>query len=73
MKAVYASSPGPAANLVYGELPTPTPGPGQALVKIVTSGVTSSMSTSEPDSTKPTRPSNSAWKRLEWWKPSPLT
>ena len=39
MKAVYASSPGPAANLVYGELPTPTPGPGQALVKIVTSGV----------------------------------
>ena len=39
MKAVFASSPGSAANLVYGELPTPTPGPGQALVKIVTSGV----------------------------------
>ena len=39
MKAVYASHPGSAANLVYGELPTPTPGPGQALVKIVTSGV----------------------------------
>ena len=35
MKAVYASSPGPAANLVYGKLPAP----GQALVKIVTSGV----------------------------------
>ena len=39
MKAVYASCPGPAANLVFGELPTPSPGPGQALVKIVTSGV----------------------------------
>ena len=39
MKAVFASSPGSAANLVYGELPVPTPGPGQALVKIVTSGV----------------------------------
>ena len=39
MKAVYAPYPGPAANLVYGDLPTPTPGPGQALVKIVTSGV----------------------------------
>ena len=39
MKAVYASTPGSAANLVYGELPIPTPGPGQALVKIVTSGV----------------------------------
>ena len=39
MKAVYAPTPGSAANLVFGELPTPTPGPGQALVKIVTSGV----------------------------------
>jgi NADPH2:quinone reductase len=39
MKAVFASSPGSAANLVYGELPTPAPGPGQALVKIVSSGV----------------------------------
>ena len=39
MKAVFASSPGSAANLVYGDLPTPSPGPGQALVKIVTSGV----------------------------------
>jgi NADPH2:quinone reductase len=39
MKAVFASAPGSAANLVYGDLPTPTPGPGQALVKIVTSGV----------------------------------
>src|SRR5437870_2090298 len=39
MKAVYASTPGSAANLVFGELATPVPGPGQALVKIVTSGV----------------------------------
>ena len=39
MKAVYAPNPGSAANLVYGERPVPTPGPGQALVKIVTSGV----------------------------------
>ena len=39
MKAVFAPSPGSAAALVYGDLPTPTPGPGQALVKITTSGV----------------------------------
>jgi len=39
MKAVFVTSPGTAADLVYGELPTPTPGPGQALVKIVSSGV----------------------------------
>jgi NADPH:quinone reductase len=39
MKAVFAPTPGPAANLVYGDVPTPTPGAGQALVKIVTSGV----------------------------------
>jgi NADPH2:quinone reductase len=39
MKAVYAPTPGSAANLTFGELPTPTPAPGQALVKIVTSGV----------------------------------
>jgi len=39
MKAVFVTTPGTAADLVYGELPTPTPGPGQALVKIVSSGV----------------------------------
>lgn len=39
MKAVYAPSPGPASSLVHGDLPMPTPGPGQALVKIVASGV----------------------------------
>ena len=39
MKAVYAPNPGSAENLTVGELPTPAPGPGQALVKIVTSGV----------------------------------
>ena len=39
MKAVFVTTPGPASNLTYGDVPTPTPAPGQALVKIVTSGV----------------------------------
>lgn len=39
MKAVYAVTPGGAENLVYGELPVPQPGPGQARVRVVTSGV----------------------------------
>lgn len=39
MKAVFVEQPGGVENLKYGELPTPAPGPGQALVKIATSGV----------------------------------
>jgi NADPH2:quinone reductase len=39
MKAVYVEQPGGPENLKYGDLPTPQPGPGQALVKIAASGV----------------------------------
>jgi len=39
MKAVFVEQPGGPENLKYGELPTPQPGPGQALVKIAASGV----------------------------------
>jgi NADPH2:quinone reductase len=34
MKAAYIERPGPAENILYGELPTPTPGPGQVLVRV---------------------------------------
>jgi NADPH2:quinone reductase len=34
MKAAYIHKPGPAESIVYGELPKPTPGDGQVLVKI---------------------------------------
>lgn len=40
MKAVWYDRNGPAAEvLTYGELPTPTPGPGEVLVRLATSGV----------------------------------
>jgi len=39
MKAVFVEQTGGPENLKYGELPTPQPGPGQALVKIAASGV----------------------------------
>ena len=39
MKAVFVEQPGGVENLKYGDIPTPTPGPGQALVKIAASGV----------------------------------
>jgi len=39
MKAVFVEQPGGVENLKYGDLPKPSPGPGQALVKIVASGV----------------------------------
>jgi len=39
MKAVFVEQPGGVENLKYGEVPKPSPGPGQALVKIVASGV----------------------------------
>lgn len=39
MKAVYVEQPGGVENLKYGDLPKPVAGPGQALVKIVASGV----------------------------------
>ena len=39
MKAIWYDRQGPAAEiLTYGELPTPTPGPGEVLVRIATSG-----------------------------------
>ena len=34
MKAAYINKTGPASEIVYGELPKPTPGEGQVLVKI---------------------------------------
>src|SRR5438552_649238 len=34
MKAAYFERTGPAEVIQYGELPTPAPGPGQALVKV---------------------------------------
>jgi NADPH2:quinone reductase len=39
MKAVYVEKPGGPENLIYGDLPKPEPGPGQALVKIAATGV----------------------------------
>src|SRR5579862_4944156 len=39
MKAVFVEQPGGVENLKYADLPKPSPGPGQALVKIITSGV----------------------------------
>jgi NADPH:quinone reductase len=39
MKAVFVEQPGGVENLKYADLPTPQPGPGQALVKIEASGV----------------------------------
>jgi NADPH2:quinone reductase len=39
MKAVYVEQPGGTENLKYGDIPKPSPGPGQALVKIAASGV----------------------------------
>ena len=39
MKAVFVEQPGGAENLKYGDLPTPTAGPGQAVVKIAATGV----------------------------------
>ena len=39
MKAIWYDRQGPAAEvLTYGELPTPTPGPGEVLVRIAASG-----------------------------------
>jgi NADPH:quinone reductase len=39
MKAVYVEQPGGVENLRYADLAKPSPGPGQALVKIAASGV----------------------------------
>jgi NADPH:quinone reductase-like Zn-dependent oxidoreductase len=40
MKAIWYDRQGPAADvLVYGDLPTPTPGPGEVLVRLAASGV----------------------------------
>jgi NADPH:quinone reductase len=39
MKAVFVEQPGGVENLKYADVPKPSPGPGQALVKIVASGV----------------------------------
>jgi NADPH2:quinone reductase len=39
MKAVFVEQTGGVENLKYADLPKPSPSPGQALVKIVTSGV----------------------------------
>ncbi len=39
MKAVFVETPGGPENLKYADLPTPKPGPGQALVKIAAAGV----------------------------------
>jgi len=39
MKAVFVEKPGGVENLRYAEVPEPSPGPGQALVKIAVSGV----------------------------------
>jgi NADPH:quinone reductase len=39
MKAVFVEQPGGVENLKYGDIPQPSPGPGQALVKIAASGV----------------------------------
>ncbi len=34
MKAAYITAPGTADKIVYGDLPTPEPGPGQVLVQV---------------------------------------
>lgn len=39
MKAVYVEQPGGIENLKYSDIPKPSPGPGQALVKVAASGV----------------------------------
>lgn len=39
MKAVFVEQPGGVENLKYADLAKPSPGPGQALVKIAASGV----------------------------------
>jgi NADPH2:quinone reductase len=39
MKAVFVEQPGGVENLKFGDLPKPSPGPGEALVKIAASGV----------------------------------
>lgn len=40
MKAVWYDRQGAAAEvLTYGDLPTPSPGPGEVLVRLATSGV----------------------------------
>jgi NADPH2:quinone reductase len=39
MKAVFVEQPGGVENLKYADFPNPSPGPGQALVKIAASGV----------------------------------
>jgi NADPH:quinone reductase len=39
MKAVFVEQPGGVENLKYSDIPKPSPGPGQALVKIAASGV----------------------------------
>ncbi|TWT96797.1 Zinc-type alcohol dehydrogenase-like protein [Botrimarina colliarenosi] len=39
MKAAYVTQPGPADTLTFGELPTPTPGPGECLVRVAVSAV----------------------------------
>ena len=39
MKAVFVEQPGGVENVKYADIPKPSPGPGQALVKIVASGV----------------------------------
>jgi NADPH2:quinone reductase len=39
MKAVFVNAPGGADQMQYADLPTPQPGKGQALVKIIATGV----------------------------------
>jgi len=39
MKAVFVEQPGGPENLKYAEVPKPSPGPGQAVVKIAATGV----------------------------------
>src|SRR5450755_1665147 len=39
MKAVFVEQPGGPENLKYADISTPSPGPGQALVKIAAAGV----------------------------------
>jgi NADPH2:quinone reductase len=39
MKAVWYERNGDSDVLTFGEMPTPTPGPGEVLVRLATSGV----------------------------------
>ncbi len=39
MKAVYVEKVGGPENMIYGDIPKPQPGPGQALVKLAAAGV----------------------------------